>query len=55
MKIIFKILLIIAVIIIFCFFIYGCYWIVKTVSYKIFYEDMVKDTIVEMIKPEYLR
>lgn len=26
-------------------FMYGMYWIAKTVSYQIFYEDMVIDTI----------
>ena len=34
--------------------IYGVYWITKTVSYTIFYEDMVKSTIRDMVKPEYL-
>ena len=35
--------------------IYGCYCIAKTVSYSFFYEDMVKRTIVQMVKPEYLK
>lgn len=35
--------------------IYGSYWVAKTLSYKIFYEDMVKATIAEMIKPGALR
>ncbi len=35
-------------------FIYGSYWVAKTVSYSIFYEDMVKKTVKEMVKPEYL-
>lgn len=35
--------------------IYGCYWVAKTVSYSFFYEDMVQHTIVEMVKPEYLK
>lgn len=35
--------------------IYGMYWIFKTVSYELFYESMVKDTIREMVKPEYLK
>lgn len=34
--------------------IYGVYWVAKTVSYEIFYEDMVQDTVREMVKPEYL-
>jgi len=32
--------------------IYGTYWVTKTVSYSIFYEDMVKATITEMVKDE---
>ena len=31
-------------------FIYGCYWLAKTVSYSIFYEDMVRQTVIEMVK-----
>ena len=34
---------------------YGSYWIFKTVSYQLFYEKMVKQTITEMVKPETLR
>lgn len=37
-----------------CFIVYSFYWLAKTVSYKFFYEDMVKQTIQEMVKPEYL-
>ena len=36
-------------------FIYGVYWIGKTISYKVFYEDMVRGTITEMVKPEALK
>ena len=35
--------------------IYFCYWIFKTVSYKLFYEDMVEETITEMIKSDCLK
>lgn len=28
---------------------YGCYWIAKKVSYEIFYEDFVKQTVREMV------
>ena len=35
--------------------VYGCYWLTKTVSYSFFYEDMVQRTVVEMVKPEYLK
>jgi len=34
----------------FCAFIWGFYWVTKTGSYWLFYED----TIREMVKPEYL-
>jgi hypothetical protein len=37
-----------------CLVIYGVYWIAKTCSYSIFYEDMVIQTIKEVVKPEYL-
>jgi len=35
--------------------IYSCYWAAKTVSYKVFYRDMVRTTITEMVKPEALK
>lgn len=34
---------------------YGLYSVAKTLSYRIFYEDMVRVTITEMVKPEALR
>jgi len=37
------------------FLIYGGYWLTKTVSYNIFYKDMVRSAIVEMIDPEFLK
>jgi hypothetical protein len=37
-----------------CFFVYGCYWVAKTGSYWLFYEDMVVETISETVKPECL-
>lgn len=43
-----------AIIVSICLFVYGCYWVAKTTSYKIFYEDMVIETIRETVKPEYL-
>lgn len=39
----------------FLLFLYFCYYIVKTVSYNIFYEDMVRGTITEMVKENSLR
>lgn len=35
-------------------FVFSMFWITKTGSYWLFYEDMVQDTIKEMVKPEYL-
>lgn len=35
--------------------IYAMYWFFKTGSYWFFYEDMVMDTIREMVKPEHLK
>ena len=46
---------VIAAIVAFGFFLYGCYWVAKTVSYSIFYEDMVKATITEMTNEECLK
>ena len=43
------------IIVIVCAITYGMYWIFKTVSYEIFYESMVKETVREMVKPEYLK
>ncbi len=39
----------------FIFVIYGLFWLVKNISYWIFYEDMVRETIIQMVKPEYLK
>jgi len=33
---------------------YGIYWVFKTVSYGLFYEKMVIETIHEEVRPEYL-
>jgi len=44
-----------AIIVISILAIYGFYWIAKTLSYTIFYEDMVRETVREMVKPEYLK
>lgn len=38
----------------FCTAIYGMYWVAKTVSYEIFYKDMVEQTVREMVKPDSL-
>ena len=38
-----------------CGVIYGAYWLAKTVSYQVFYKDMVEHTVKEMVKPEYLK
>lgn len=44
----------IGAVIIFCLFLWGAYWLAKTFSYWLFYEDMVKATIREMINAKYL-
>lgn len=38
-----------------CGLIYGGYWIAKTVSYNIFYEDMVIETIKDHVDHKYLK
>ena len=38
-----------------CGLIYGMYWVAKTVSYEIFYEDMVEQTVRDLVKHEYLK
>ena len=45
----------IIVIALFFLLIYGCYWVVKSVSYNLFYEGMVEESIKEMVKPDALR
>ena len=45
----------IAILIIVLSILYGCYWVTKTISYKIFYEDMVIETITETINSKYLQ
>lgn len=42
-------------VIIFLAFLYLCYYVTKELSYSFFYEDMVKQTIQEMVKPGYLK
>ena len=44
----------IAGILAFCLVCWGMFWIIKTFSYWLFYEDMVIETIKQMVKPEYL-
>lgn len=35
--------------------VYGSYFVTKRLSYSFFYEDMVKATIIETVKPEYVK
>jgi len=35
--------------------VYGGYWVAKNVSYSLFYEEMVLETIKETVKPQYLK
>jgi len=48
-------ILIVIGIVLFFAVLYGAYWIIKTFSYWLFYEDMVRESIRQMVKPEYLR
>jgi len=50
-----KILFNLVIVCVFSFFIYGCYLVGKTTSYSFFYEDMVKKTIAQAVKPEALK
>lgn len=34
---------------------YGLFWVTKTLSYQIFYKDMVMETVKDMVKPEALK
>jgi len=45
----------IAGILVFCAILYGSFWVTKNISYSIFYENMVQQTVKEMVKPEYLK
>jgi|LGVF01.2.fsa_nt_gb hypothetical protein len=38
-----------------CAFLYASYWVCKTVSYTIFYEDMVQQTVLELVKQSALK
>lgn len=46
-----------ALIILFIFFgvICGCYWVAKSLSYALFYKDMVQETVRNMVKKEALK
>lgn len=35
-------------------FIWGCWWITKTFSYILFYEGMVKDTVMQVLTSQGL-
>lgn len=37
------------------FLMYGGYWVLKNGSYYLWYEDMVKETIQEMVKEKSLK
>jgi uncharacterized membrane protein YwzB len=36
-------------------FFYVSWWVVKSISYGLFYQSMVRDTITEMVRPEALK
>lgn len=39
----------------FCVLLYGAFWLAKNISYTLFYNDMVKATVTEMVKREALK
>jgi len=45
---------IIAIVIVICLVSWGMFVLTKNFSYWIFYEDMVKETVRQLVKPEYL-
>ena len=44
-----------ALIVVVIFLIYGVYWAGKTLTYSLFYESIVKQTIEEMVKENSLK
>ena len=44
----------IAVLLVLSIGMYGVFWLSKKISYEIFYEDLVQQTVKDMVKPEYL-
>lgn len=50
-----KLLCIAVVVVVFATAIYWSYCLVKTISYSVFYEDMVKQTITEMVKENAIK
>jgi len=45
---------IIGYILLFCVISFGMFWLAKNISYWLFYEDMVKETIKELVKSNCL-
>lgn len=43
------------VVVIVCAIVYGAWWLGRQVSYSFMYDDLVKQTICEMVKPEHLK
>ena len=55
MKTIKEVIMYIVGLIVVCAFVYGLYYVGKTVSYSIFYEDMVEQTIQEQVQKKCLK
>lgn len=49
-----KVFIVIGSIIVTYLIIWGMYWLTKTFTYWLFYEDMVKETIKELVNQKYL-
>ena len=45
-----KVLVVLSLIVVYALVIYGIYWVFKNVSYWFFYEDMVIETVKEMVR-----
>lgn len=43
-----------SIIVVICAIIWGMYTFYKWFNYNVMYEDMVKETVCEMVKPEHL-
>ena len=49
-----KATIVIAFVLLFAWAIYVSYWLVKTISYLVFYENMVIQSIAQQVKPSCL-
>lgn len=50
-----KVMISLVILVLLFVIIYGGFLLTRKISYEIFYEDLVQQTIKDMVKPEYLR